>query len=38
MHKFQTKFYISGILKDENEELLEMVWPELKANVKITQL
>ena len=37
-HRYITTFDVSGIVKDDKETPLEIVWLGLKAYIKITQL
>ena len=37
-HWYNLKCDVNGPVKDENKVPLEMIWPDLKANLKITQL
>ena len=37
-HRYNLKCNVNGLVKDEDNALLEMIWPDLKANLKITQL
>ena len=37
-HCYNLKFDVNGPVKDENKVPLEMILPDLKANLKITQM
>ena len=37
-HRYITDFDVSGVVTDRDETALEIIWLDLKANVKITHL
>ena len=37
-HRHSLQFDVNGLVKDEDKVSLKMKWPDLKANLKITQL
>ena len=37
-HRYNLKFDVNGLVRDEDKVPLEMIWPDLKSNLKITQL
>ena len=38
LHRYSLQFDVNGLVKDEDKVPLKMKWPDLKANLKITQL